>query len=92
MHQIQLSDQLYDQAQRRAVEAGFKSIDEYVADVLTEDLCEDMETLDHLFTPERLAHIDKSAAQIKAGQGYTMEEVQEHIAQKRAEWIQENGQ
>ncbi len=28
-------------------------------------------------------HIDKAAAQIKDGEGYTMEEVREHLAEKR---------
>jgi len=94
MHQVQLelTDQLYNQAKRRAVEAGFKSVNDYIADMVSDDLAIDTENLDHLFTPERLAHIDKAAAQIKAGQGYTMEEVREHLAEKRADWISKNPQ
>ena len=34
MHQIQLNDVLFQEAQRRAAEAGFESVDEYVAEVL----------------------------------------------------------
>lgn len=92
MHQLQLylNDQLYKKASRRAVEAGFKTIEEYAADVLASDLQDDTENFDHLFTPERLAHIDEAAAQIKAGQSYTMEEVREHLATYRADWIQKN--
>ena len=41
MHQIQLSDQLYEQAQRRALEAGFSSVDEFVADVVQQHLIGD---------------------------------------------------
>jgi hypothetical protein len=29
MHQVQLPDQLYQEAQRRAIEAGFTTVDEY---------------------------------------------------------------
>jgi hypothetical protein len=82
MHQIQLNDQLYQEAQRRAAEAGFGSVDEYVADVLQHDL-KDTENLDHLFTPKRLAHIDRAAAQIDAGLGVSSERVQEHFRQRR---------
>jgi PHD/YefM family antitoxin component YafN of YafNO toxin-antitoxin module len=84
MHQIQLNDQLFQQAQRRAAESGFASVDEYVADVLQSDLMdEETPDLDHLFTPERLAHIDRAIAEIEAGQGYTAEEVREHFRRRR---------
>lgn len=61
MHVIQLNDQLYQDAKRRAAEAGFGSVDEYVADILQQDL-EETENLDHFFTPQRLAQIDRAAA------------------------------
>ena len=95
MHQVQLelTDQLYKQAKRRAVEAGFKSVEEYAADVLSEDLAEDAEDYDHLFTPERIAHLDKVAAEVRAGgKTYTMQEVRANLAQNRAEWITKNGE
>jgi PHD/YefM family antitoxin component YafN of YafNO toxin-antitoxin module len=82
MHQVQLNDQLYLEAQRRAAEAGFSSVDEYIAEVVQQDLLEP-ENLDHFFTPERLAHIDRAAAQIKAGESYTSDQVREHFRQKR---------
>lgn len=82
MQQIQLDDQLFQEAQRRAAEVGFESVDQYVADVLQHDL-EDAENLDHFFTPERLAHIDRAAAQVDAGQGLTAGQVREHFGQKR---------
>ena len=84
MHQIQLSDQLYQVAQRRAAEAGFGSVDEYVADMLQQDLEDQSENFDHLFTPERLAHIDRAAAEIDAGLGIPAEQVREHFRKKRA--------
>ena len=82
MHQIQLNDQLYQDALRRAAEVGFQTVDEFVADILQHEL-EDTEKLDHFFTPERLAHIDQAAAQIDAGQGIPAEQVREHFRQKR---------
>lgn len=95
MHQVQLqlSDQLYDEARRRAVNAGFKTVEEYASDVLTNDLQEDTQNYDHLFTPERIAHLDKVAAEVRAGgKTYTMDEVSAHLDEKRADWIRKNGE
>jgi len=59
MHQVQLADNLYQEAQLRARIAGFATVDEYVADVLAADLHTD--DLAHLFTRERLADLDRVA-------------------------------
>ena len=83
MRQIQLNDRLYEEVHRRASASGFVSVDEYVADVLQQDLDQDIENFDHLFTPERLAHLDRAAAQIEAGQGLSAEQVHDHFRQKR---------
>lgn len=82
MYQIQFNDQLYQKAERRAAEAGFGSVDEYVADIVQQDLA-GTENLDHFFTPARLAHIDRAAAQIDSGQGIPAEQVRAHLRQKR---------
>jgi len=82
MHQIQLDDHLYQEAERRASATGFVTVDDYVADVLQHDLREETENLEHLFTPERLAYIDRAAAQIDAGQGIPSEQVRDHFRQK----------
>jgi hypothetical protein len=94
MHQVKLDDQLYENAQRRAAEAGFSTVDEYVADVVSHDLLDDngeeTPNLDHLFTPERLALIDASAAEIDAGNYFTAEQANEELARRRAEWLEKN--
>lgn len=90
MHHIQLDDQLYQEALRRATEAGFPSVDEYVADVLQHDLHEEVENFDSLFTPERLSHIDHAAAEIDAGQGLTSNQVDAELAKRRDEWLRQN--
>jgi hypothetical protein len=38
--------------------------------------------IDHLFTPERLAHIDEAAAEIRAGNCFTAKQIREHFKQK----------
>jgi hypothetical protein len=90
MQQVQLNDHLYKEVQRRATEAGFSTVDEYIADVLSYDLHEGTENLDHLFTPERLAHIDKAEAEIKAGNFYTADQADAELAKRRAEWLRNN--
>jgi hypothetical protein len=94
MHQVQLNEDLYKNAQRRAAEAGFSSVDEYVADVVSHDLLDvngdETPNLDHLFTPERLAQIDAAAAEIDAGNYFTSEQMHEELARRRAEWLKQN--
>jgi len=94
MHQVQLNDELFKEAQRRAKAAGFATVDEYVADVLGHDLMaengEPTPDLDHLFTPERIALIDNGVAQIKAGLGHSAEQAEAELAKRRGEWIQKH--
>jgi hypothetical protein len=82
MYEIQLTDQVYSQVKRRAVEAGYEDVDDYVVSVLTYDPFENSKDLDHLFTPERLAHIDRAAAQIKTGESHSASEVREHFKKR----------
>lgn len=80
MQRIQLSDQLYQDARRRAEAAGFVTVDEYVADIVQQDI-EVPGDLDYLFTPGRLARIDEGIAQIDAGLGIPLEKVRESFGQ-----------
>ena len=89
MHQVQLelTDQLYDQAKRRAIEAGFKTVNEYLTGIVSDDLAADPENFDHVFTPERIAHIEAVRAGIKAGgKTYTQTEVREHFRKRWESW------
>jgi hypothetical protein len=89
MQHVQLSDRLYKDAQRRAAEAGFSSVDAFIAEVVSHNLHDESEDLDHLFTPERIARLDRISAEIKAGgKTYTMEEVREHFEKKRKTWLE----
>jgi len=89
MPQIHLNDQVFNTAQRRAADAGYSSVDEYVADVVTHDANgERSESFDHAFTPERLAELERISAEIKAGgKTHSIAEVQEHFEQKRKAWV-----
>jgi len=90
MHQVNLADQIYQDAQCRAVEAGFTTVDDYIADMIAHDLEPSIENLDHLFTPEVIRDLDRSSAAAKAGgKTYSAEEVKEHF-RKRSEAWQEN--
>ena len=88
MHQVQLTDQLYREAERRAREAGFATVDEYVADRLENEFNGGEDNFDHIFTPEVIAELDRVSDQIKAGgKTYTMEETEAHLEKKRQEWL-----
>ena len=78
--QLELTDRLYDLAMRRAVEAGFKTVGEYIAEVVSDDLALGADNLDNLFTPERLVHIESVIDKVKAGgKTHTVAEVREHF-------------
>lgn len=85
MHQIQLSDEVFQAAQQRALEFGYANVDEYVAAVLG-NAPELAPNLDHLFTPERMAIIDRAAAELDAGLGLSMEQVNAALAKVRRDW------
>jgi len=89
MHQVNLNDELYNEAQRRAAAAGFSSVDEYVADVLSHDFQIDDENLQRFFTPEQLALVDQAAADVAAGNVHTLDQVQKSLAKTRAAWLRD---
>jgi hypothetical protein len=92
MRQIQIADHVYDQVKRRADAAGFESVDQYISDMLADDDLEFTPDLEHLFTPERLAIIDQSLTEVRAGaKTYTIEEVSERLAHNRADRIRKSG-
>lgn len=85
--QLQLTDQLYDQAQRRATEAGFANLDEYIGDLVMEDLIAETENLDHRFSPKVIAHLNTIRTDIQTGtKTYTEMEVDEYLREKASKW------
>ena len=82
MPEIRLTDQLFVKAQLRANENGYESVEEYVADIIANDLESGVEDLEHLFTPARLAQIDKAAAQVDAGEFRTSKQVREYFTKR----------
>ena len=93
MRQVQIANEVYEQAKLRAIVEGFESVDDYVGSVLAEIEAANLETpnLDHLFTPLRIAELDLISAEIKSGgKTFTVEESREVIARHRAEWLRLN--
>ena len=87
MHQINLSDQLYEDVRRRSVQAGFASVEDYIADMLAEDLENETPDLAHFFTPERMALIRDADAGIDAGEFRTSAQAEAELAKSREEWL-----
>jgi len=87
MPEVRLDDQVFKVAQRRASEAGFASVEEYIANVVTQDVADDRENFDHLFTPQVVSELEQISAAAKAGgKTYTSEEVREHFRKKSDAW------
>ncbi|MGD0541542.1 MAG: hypothetical protein ABSB33_08490 [Tepidisphaeraceae bacterium] len=90
MHHVQLNDELYKEAERRAREAGFGSVDEFVADRLESDFSCEQENFDDRFTPQVVAQLDRISDQMKAGNSVSMEEVDKHLADVREAWLKDH--
>jgi uncharacterized protein (DUF433 family) len=89
MQQIQIADELFKDAQRQAAKAGFANVNDYIAELMRNNLKQGERNEDHLFTPERLAHLDRVASDLRnGGKSFTLSEVKEHFEQKRNSWLQ----
>jgi hypothetical protein len=88
MPEVRLDDQVFKVAQRRAADAGYSSVDEYIANVVIHDHSEESDTFDHIFTAERLTELENISAEINAGgKTYTVDEVRAHFENKRKAWL-----
>jgi hypothetical protein len=90
MPQVQLTDRLYQEAERRARDAGFASVDEFVADQLKGNFCDEQDNFDDRFTPALLAHLDRISADMQAGKKVSPEEVHTHLVEVQEEWRREH--
>lgn len=81
MQIINLSDELYQVAQRRAADAGFDSIASYITDLLQKEVNTPLE-FSNFFTPARLEGIDRAAAQADAGRVISIAEAHERLQRK----------
>lgn len=86
MPAIQVASSLYEQTRIRAAEAGFASVDEYVAEILRDNVVP-VQNFDHLFTPERIAKLDQIVANIEStGHLLSEAEVDAHFKSRREAW------
>jgi hypothetical protein len=87
MHNVQLSDQLFIEAQRKAAAAGM-SVERFVADAVLLHLHDDLGDQPSVtLTPEQIAIVRKSQEEIKSGKGLTMEQVEQRLAANKAAWL-----
>jgi hypothetical protein len=88
MRHVHLTDPLFRAAQDRAADAGYASVDEYVADIVVRDLSEDDKSVSGLFTPQRVAELERISADIKAGgKTYSLAQAEEHFESRRKIWL-----
>ena len=92
MHEITITipDEAYATVNEHARRVGFAGTNDYLSDLVmsvVNNVSNDPDNYDRLFTPAVLAAIDKSARDIKDGKGMTSSQVDEYLASKRAEWL-----
>lgn len=91
MQQVHLNDQLYLEAKHRAQEAGFASVDQFIADVLQHDFSAAPEILDNRFTPEVNAYLNRIVADMEAGRSLSLQDVQGNLDSARNAWRKNAG-
>ena len=83
MHHIELTDDVYEQAKRRAIEAGFTNVEEFIENFVIDCTGCESEDYDRLFTPAVIAELDRVSEGIEAGAKlFTQSEVDEHFRKK----------
>jgi hypothetical protein len=87
MRQIALNDQILQAALRGAADGGYRSVEEYIADLILADRAgaeEEGPAVNHLFTAELLARLDQISTEVKADQKtFTLQQMRELVAGKR---------
>ncbi len=80
---IRLSEADYRAAQARA---GGQDLEAYVLEVLQADL--ELESFDHIFTPEYLEKLHAASADAKSGNSFTWDEVEQRLNETKQAWRQ----
>jgi hypothetical protein len=86
MPQIELDEHIFRCAQASATEAGFDTVEAYIADLVVADRAgSTTDDFSHLFTAELLARFDQISREIKAdGKAFTVAEMREIVAGRRS--------
>lgn len=87
MTHVPVAEDLYAEVERAANASG-QSLERYVADSLRSRL-EVQEPF--ALTPEQLAKVRESQADLRAGRGKTLEEIWASLDLRKAAWLRENG-
>jgi hypothetical protein len=88
MPQVELTEKIFAVAKKRALDEGYQSVDQYLSDIVVNDQSEEADNFDHLFTPERIAELDRISAEISAGgKTYSIEEVNKYLDDRRKAWL-----
>ena len=91
MRTIEVPDEVYARAEFVASRDGV-TVDSVVTRILDEELPDDADDVAHLFTPERIAELDRIVAEIEAGaKTYTLEEVDAYLEEKKAAYLRAKG-
>jgi Mn-dependent DtxR family transcriptional regulator len=76
MPKVRINERSFQAAQRRAADGGYANIEEYIADLIAQDVANEASGYEHVFTAELLARLDQISGKIKAGgKTFTMAEV-----------------
>ncbi len=86
MPQLTLPDKLFKEAGRRARDAGFVSVDEFLVDWIETGFAEADESFDSQFTPEVMQALHTASSDLAAGKGLSESQMDQSLAELRIQW------
>ena len=89
MYEINLPEQVYKQATRAAA-AHHLSVEDFIIEAVQLYVQDDLESHDHIFTPQVLAELGAAAAESLSGKTYSGKRVDDYLAETKAAWQAKN--
>ena len=90
MPQVEIPARVFDAARQRAADSGFASVDEFISDLVSQELEDKLDDLVIQFTPERLAQIDQGLDDLRQGRSYTAQQAEVELQKRRSQWLKDN--
>ena len=84
---INIPEEAYAVAVKRARTEGFGSAEVYLSDFIAGAITSDHENFDHIFTPELIERLDAAVAEARDGKNWTLDQMQKHFETKRQIWL-----
>ncbi|BDI29281.1 hypothetical protein CCAX7_13320 [Capsulimonas corticalis] len=85
MHEVTINipEEAYAAAVKRAQQEGYDSAENFLSDFIAGSITPDPDNYDRFFTDEVISQLDAAASEARRGNNLTREEMRIHFEQKR---------